>query len=1047
MTPNRSILLSAILVALSSSMTGCGGGGGGSNVKETPPPTQVVPPTGETVVTPNPVNPPTQDPVSTPIEESKPEPTPDPITPPVEEVPPAPEPTPDPITPPVEEVPPAPEPTPDPITPPSDEVTPAPEPTPDPITPPSEEVTPAPEPTPDPIVPPAPEPTPDPVTPTPVDPKTPKPAPRAVYRSHLDYTRVSEAQAMGYTGEGVKVGILDSGVNLNHPALQGKVVAEMTTATGANTVVSDPFGHGTNVAQIIAGDPTANFQGGVARNVDLYITRSLNDNRNMEGTTEAMDWMTANGVKIVNNSWNVPVSFASNQTIPLDEFMMASYRFISSGGLVVFATGNEKNAEPAYYSIAPKTFPSLEKGWLAVAALTDGAEGPENTLAYYSNACGAARNWCLAAPGTTKVLRPSSMDGAASYSDSTAYGTSFAAPQVSAAAALVWEAYPWMTNDQVRKTLLGTATDIGAPGVDEVFGYGLLNAGKAVNGYGLLNWGNETFNVTHGNYAFDNSMTGTGGFIKSGNGILTLTNHSTYTGLTTVRQGTLNIAGSVAGDVSTLSLGTLQLTGRVGGNLTNEGRTASMGGQVRGNWTQGSTSTLEAVLGAPSMVGGRFEANGTLSVVGLASADYVVQKTETVLTAAEVAGTFAHTEFASGLFMTGTTRYTTNSVELDVVQTAPTSLAFMMATPQSAANAQQLERAFAVGERLQAANMPVMGTPQGAFLAGLAQVQRVTDEADALAVANAVAGQGRALATSALLATQQTQDAAAFNRIGAASLSDAGAFASAGRTNLHLTPEGWASTRLQSDEANGGIDWDVGPARLGVVGQSSKGDLTMDGDMGHYRLSSNSLGLYGRYTFNDGWAVLGQVRAGRGKLKGERALALGQGVGTIENHQRFEQQAVAVRVEKAFEAHAGQSLVYVGGALYSHTQKASEDRGSTGFEQGTAGKTFASTGLNIGAQFTATAQALSNGWALSWRTGAELSHRHDRDQQRLETYYLVAPDAVGNMEGVAMGQTTWRGFADATLRKGKAATFLRADLSEGDDVRSWGLEAGLRLGW
>jgi len=370
-----------------------------------------------------------------------------------------------------------------------------------------------------------------------------------------------------------------------------------------------------------------------------------------------------------------------------------------------------------------------------------------------------------------------------------------------------------------------------------------------------------------------------------------------------------------------------------------------------------------------------------------------------------------------------------------------------MATPQAAANAQQLERAFAVGERLQATDIPMVGTPQGAFLAGLAQVQRVTNETEALAAANLVAGQGRALATSALLATQQNQDATAFNRIGGASLGDAGAFTSAGRTNLHLTPEGWSSTRLQSNEASAGMDWDVGMARLGVVGQSSKGDLTMSEDMGHYRLTANSLGLYGRYALNDGWAVLGQVRAGRGKLKGERQLALGQSAGTIEYHQRFEQQAAAVRVEKSFDASRGQSLVYVGGALYSHTQKASEDMGTTGFEQASARKTFVSTGIQLGAQFTATAQSLDNGWAFSWSAGAELSHRHDRDQQRLETHYLVAPDAVGSMEGVAMGQTAWRGFADLNLRKNKATAFLRADLSNGDNVRSWGLEAGLRLGW
>ena len=63
-----------------------------------------------------------------------------------------------------------------------------------------------------------------------------------------------------------------------------------------------------------------------------------------------------------------------------------------------------------------------------------------------------------------------------------AYGTSFAAPLVAGTAALVSEAYPWMTGHQLQQTLLTTATDIGDPGVDDVYGWGLLNAGKAVRG-------------------------------------------------------------------------------------------------------------------------------------------------------------------------------------------------------------------------------------------------------------------------------------------------------------------------------------------------------------------------------------------------------------------------------------------------------------------------------------------------------------------------------------------------------------------------------------
>lgn len=61
-------------------------------------------------------------------------------------------------------------------------------------------------------------------------------------------------------------------------------------------------------------------------------------------------------------------------------------------------------------------------------------------------------------------------------------GTSFSAPIVTGTAALLLQKYPWMSNDNLRTTLLTTAQDIGAVGVDSKFGWGLLDAGKAMNG-------------------------------------------------------------------------------------------------------------------------------------------------------------------------------------------------------------------------------------------------------------------------------------------------------------------------------------------------------------------------------------------------------------------------------------------------------------------------------------------------------------------------------------------------------------------------------------
>ena len=91
-------------------------------------------------------------------------------------------------------------------------------------------------------------------------------------------------------------------------------------------------------------------------------------------------------------------------------------------------------------------------------------------------------NYCLAAPGDVIVLDKDTTSTTTNSKYYVVEGTSFAAPEVSGAAALVWQAFPYFNNDMVRQTLLSTATDLGAPGVDAVFGWGALGVGKAVKG-------------------------------------------------------------------------------------------------------------------------------------------------------------------------------------------------------------------------------------------------------------------------------------------------------------------------------------------------------------------------------------------------------------------------------------------------------------------------------------------------------------------------------------------------------------------------------------
>ena len=130
-------------------------------------------------------------------------------------------------------------------------------------------------------------------------------------------------------------------------------------------------------------------------------------------------------------------------------------------------------------------------------------------------------------------------------------GTSIAAPMVSGIAALVKEKYPWMTNENLKMTLLTTATDIGEKGVDVIYGWGLVNADRALNGPKYLDKhlivyedGYARFK-TSGLSIFSNNIEGDGGLYKSGPGTLELAGDNLYKGGTYVDDGELYLKNGI----------------------------------------------------------------------------------------------------------------------------------------------------------------------------------------------------------------------------------------------------------------------------------------------------------------------------------------------------------------------------------------------------------------------------------------------------------------------------------------------------------------------
>ena len=151
------------------------------------------------------------------------------------------------------------------------------------------------------------------------------------------------------------------------------------------------------------------------------------------------------------------------------------------------------------------------------------------------NGAGVAKNWTVTAVSEI-TIQTKFKDKKGIYNIN---GSSFAAPIVTGTAALIKEKYPFMTGDLLRQTILSTATDIGIPGVDEDYGWGLLNIDKALKGPALfdkrLALGDKVYiNLDGGSYEFDNDISGDAGLILDGSGALALNGKSTYTGETIV---------------------------------------------------------------------------------------------------------------------------------------------------------------------------------------------------------------------------------------------------------------------------------------------------------------------------------------------------------------------------------------------------------------------------------------------------------------------------------------------------------------------------------
>jgi subtilisin family serine protease len=277
------------------------------------------------------------------------------------------------------------------------------------------------------------------------------------------------AWAAGYTGAGVPVGVLDTGVDASHPDL-AQAVAESADFTGGGDD-ADRAGHGTHVASIIAGSGAASggrFRG-MAPDVRVYSGKVCRADGCPESAILAgMQWAARDqGLRVVNLSLDRPDESGTDLLEQAVDTLSARY-----GTLFVVAAGNDgRVASPAS----------------ADAALAVGATTKDDTPAAFSGRGPRTGDDALkpdiAAPGADIVAARSSASSLPRTGPGGEYtrlsGTSLAAPHVAGAAALLAQQHPDWTAVDLKAALMNTATPLPGAGVDRV-GAGRLDVAQAV---------------------------------------------------------------------------------------------------------------------------------------------------------------------------------------------------------------------------------------------------------------------------------------------------------------------------------------------------------------------------------------------------------------------------------------------------------------------------------------------------------------------------------------------------------------------------------------
>jgi hypothetical protein len=293
----------------------------------------------------------------------------------------------------------------------------------------------------------------------------------------------------------VRVAVIDSGVDSTHPELAGRIVAAKSFVGGSAKV--DPLGHGTFVSGIIAaGVDNGIGIAGLAPSAELLVAKVVTSSRTIpvEAEARAVRWAVDNGARVINMSLGAvrdPLDPDRDSFSRLEADAVAYA--VSKRVLVVAAVGNADQApsSPWGYASYPAALPHV----VGVSALTETGHVPRfsNRDKIYNDLAAPGDEILSIFPRPLTARFPACAEqgysscGPDEYRE--AQGTSFAAPQVSAAAAVLLGARPGLRPEQVRAILERTAVDVDSttgchvcgPGRDEYSGWGQLDVSAALS--------------------------------------------------------------------------------------------------------------------------------------------------------------------------------------------------------------------------------------------------------------------------------------------------------------------------------------------------------------------------------------------------------------------------------------------------------------------------------------------------------------------------------------------------------------------------------------